>query len=201
MAPRGPGKVQLGRPAKIAKSRQKSKPVPQNRIVKTGRQTAGAVSGGRTGRVRGVESPKFDRYGLETDSKYAGLGDRCRGNIAIAIRDGLTYQGTYGTTEEQVIWGELRRRGFTHPRLSSGRSFGFQEPIAGSVLDFALDVEGTQIALRPQNTYWHGQQTKRYRDDDKARRLIARGWTVADIWSAEALVDATLEAFFDELVG
>jgi len=167
---------------------------------------------GRRGAPHGTVTAQFDEFGLPTqDDRYRHLGPRCRANIAIALREGIVYLGTSGTTEEMVVYGELRRRGFAHgPQGDASRYFYFQDPLGGgknrdsggSVVDFEVYDQGRTIALRPQNTFWHGSLGKIESDSERADRLKELGVDdVFDIWSPETLNDTTLEMKFNQYFG
>lgn len=192
------------------KAAPKIKPPPG---LETAKSRANEVSiKGRRGAPHGTQSAVFDEFGLPAhDDRYRHLGPRCRANIALAIREGIVYLGTSGTTEEMVIYGELRRRGFSHgPGGDASRFFYFQDPLGGgrnrdsggSVVDFEVYDQGRTIALRPQNTYWHGSLGKIESDRERADRLKELGVDdVFDIWSPETLNDATLELKMNQWFG
>lgn len=150
---------------------------------------------------RRVQKPDFDEFGLPTDGKYASLGPRNRKNVARAIREGFVYARTSGTTEEQCVYGELRRRGFTVGQGSSSRCFVTQFPISGSIVDFAIWLGGEQRVLRPQNQYWHGHAVELAKDDEKKALIEAAGWTLNDIWSGDSLTDLGIKSKFDLFFG
>jgi len=187
--------------AKQGKSRQKTRGRASGTAIVLGGRTAHGVSLGRAGNPAGNPRALYDEYGIPRDSKYAGLGPRCRGDVAIALREGFEYQGTSATTEEQVCYGELRRRGFTLGLGTSERSFQPQSPIAGSVVDFEVWDRGERVALRPQNRYWHGHLDKINHDEGKADLLEEAGYTVRDIWSEDSLDDQGLVLKFNQFFG
>lgn len=193
-------KIDFGR-AKVGKSRQKTHGRGSGTIINLGRSRKGGVVLQKSDRIRGNDRAVTDEFGLGRDSKYAGLGPRCRYDVALSIREGFLYQVQSGTTEEQVIYGELRRRGFTLGLGSSNRSFLPQSPIAGSIVDFEVWDRGEKVALRPQNQYWHGSLDKINHDDEKADGIVQAGYTVHDIWSGDSLNDEGLRLKMDQFFG
>ena len=135
--------------AKQGKSRQKTRGRASGTAIVLGGRTAHGVSLGRAGNPAGNPRALYDEYGIPRDSKYAGLGPRCRGDVAIALREGFEYQGTSATTEEQVCYGELRRRGFTLGLGTSERSFQPQSPIAGSASRMASRITAASGSEMP----------------------------------------------------
>lgn len=191
----------LGKLAAQAPSPRKNKAAKAAGDIVFGKRTAGGVSFGRTGRPHGVAKAAFDQFGLATDSKYASLGPRCRENVARALKAGASYQRNSGTTEELVCFGEFLRRGFTYELGSSSRSFLWQSPIAGSIVDFEAWDRGVRHAVRPQNTYWHGHLDKVNHDEKKAEQIEALGYVVDDIWDYDSLDDYALAHKFDQFFG
>jgi len=187
--------------AKVGKSRRKTSGVGQVGTIKTGSQRASGVTLGRAGNPRNVPYAEADQFGLLRNSKYRSLGPRCRENVARAIASGFVYQGQSATTEEQICFGELLRRGFTLGLGSSARSFVAQSYIAGSQVDFEVWIGGEKIALRPQNLYWHGEADKRFSDDLKGEKIMRAGYTLYDIWSSDSLTDLGIERKFDTFFG
>lgn len=174
---------------------------------------------GRSGRPKGTIAPRLDQFGLPSgDPRYATLGPRCRENIRRALDEGIVYTGTSGTTEEMIVYGELRRRGFERGLVPDTRDRKNPEPNwflyqadegggrsrdgGGSVVDFEVHFQGEKIALRPQNSYWHGGLDKREQDEKRADRLREIGFDrVCDIWSADVTNDFTLELIFNNWFG
>lgn len=193
-------KIDFGK-AKVGKSRQKTHGRGSGTIIVLGNRRQGGITLQHTGNVRGNPRAQFDEFGLPRTSKYAALGPVCRYAVALAIREGFLYQVQSGTTEEQVCYGELRRRGFTPGLGSSTRSFQPQSPVAGSIVDFEVWDRGERCAMRPMNQYWHGHLDKINHDDDLGDRIIAGGWTLHDIWSGDSLSDTGLLLKFDQFWG
>lgn len=200
--------------AKIRVRRPRSPHVPVPRGIETFRSRANLVSiHGRTGRPHGTATAQVDQFGLPAlDDRYRYLGPRCRQNIATALAEGIVYAGTSGTVEEMVCYGELRRRGFVHGKGQGEtvRYFEFQadaaggrsENAGGSVVDFEVWDQGRHIALRPQNTFWHGGLGKVESDEERADTLKQQGFAeVLDIWSGDMLNDYTLEMKFNDFFG
>lgn len=175
-------------------------PLPILDKVKGPTARLGYVVQSRTGRVAGVADAVLDAFGLPI-VKYRHLGPRARANIARALADGMLNLRTSGTPEEMICYGELIRRGYTYGLGSSNRSFLWQSPVAGNIVDFEVWHGAERIALRPQNVYWHGHLVKQAADERKAEELVSQGYTVADIWSPDLADDATLALKFNQYFG
>lgn len=188
--------------AVVGKSRRKTKAAAvAGNIVTMNRRAAGFALTRKA--PPGVRDAEVDQFGLLRASKYRNLDQRCRENVAWAIREHFEYQGTSATTEEQVCYGELRRRGFELGLGAGNKSFQPQSPIAGSIVDFEvwLASGGEKHALRPMNEYWHGHMDKINHDDEKGEEIVAKGYVLDDIWSGDSLVGLTLVVKFDQFFG
>jgi hypothetical protein len=188
-------------PDKIT-SRRKTKGTGKITNIVTGNRVRSGVTLERRW-ARGLDRPQQDEFGL-TDPKYKGLGRRCRRNVARAIAEGFVLEvgaRTFGTTEEQILYGELRFWGFEVGLGAAPRSFLPQSYIAGHNVDFEVWDRGEKIALRPMNAYWHGHEAQINQDDFKGEEIEAAGYVLRDIWSGDALNDEALVTKFGQFFG
>lgn len=158
---------------------------------------------GRTGNPRGAPKELFDRYGLSTkDPKYHALGPRGKENVAIALKEGITFKYSSGTVEEMVVYGELRRRGYQTSAGLGPQWFEFQANVAGKVVDFLVYDGTVKISIESRNKQWHGQQKDIAADDERADKLLARSVSsVYWFWTPEALSDSALTMRFNQWLG
>lgn len=191
----------LGKPKKPAqpawRPRRNTVGVSAKKAVKKATERSSTAGATRRKLPRGVVAASVDASGLPVDGKYKSLGPHNRQNAMIAIGDGMVYTGQSGTTEEMCCYGEFIRRGFAYGLGSSPRSFQWQVPDAGSILDFEVWDRGTRYAVRPMNQYWHGHLAKIVSDARKAEKLVQAGLVVADIWSGDSLDDLGIVTWFN----
>lgn len=90
-----------------------------------------------------------------------------------------------GTLPERLVRAWLIARNIQY--IEQGPTFGGTLRIGGAVVDFILPFMGSNpgTVIRVQGDYWHTMDSRIAKDRAQYERLVAKGYTVVDLWEGD----------------